>query len=310
MLEDTVAHTYRNTLAVLTLAQVRTSLQLAFLLSLLFFFVYLLDSRYQVLPTAIHNHLPAHHPGLVITDITVKTCSFSSCKLDPAVWHRIEKDLMLKKGWITKSYVHIQRKKEEELGADDRVIMDIKVGRLDPSLSEDAKDAEVWEKRPAGIWIKRSSKRHDSDSNAVITAVDVLFGPDAVEPRTGWEVRDQALTLDYPKDTPEARLTIRRGTPKKSELPIPRVRKDGKFKIMQLADLHLSTGLGVCRDAVPADRNCEADPRTLEFVAKMLDLEKPDFVVLSGDQVNGDTSPDAQSVRIFIHSCSGDHHEY
>jgi hypothetical protein len=279
---------------------VRTSLQLTFLLSLLFFLVYLLDSRYRVLPSSIHNHLPAHHPGLVITDITVKTCSFSSCKLDPDSWHRVEKDLLLQSGWITKSYVHIQRKKEEELEEDEKVIMDIKVGRLNPGASDDAKGAVKWEKRPAGIWIKRSSRRHDSDSKNVVTAVDVLFGADAVEPRTGWEVKDQALMLDYPKDAPEARLSIRRGTPRLAPTFVPRVRKDGKFKIMQVADLHLSTGLGACRDPVPATGKCEADPRTLEFVSKMLENEKPDLIVLSGDQVNGETSPDAQSVSAHL----------
>jgi hypothetical protein len=223
--------------------------------------------------------------------------------LDPVAWHRVEKDLLLKSGWITKAYVHIQRKKEEELTADDKVIMDIRVGRLDPGKMEDAKDAEMWEKRPAGMWIKRSSKRHDSDSKAVVTAVDVLFGADAVEPRPGWEIRDQALLLDYPRDAPEARLSIRRGAPKKLDIPVPRVRKDGKFKIMQVADLHLSTGLGACRDPEPKSLNggkCDADPRTLEFVAKMLDQEKPDFVVLSGDQVNGETAPDAQSVSFHM----------
>lgn len=278
-------------------------MQLGFLLSLLFFLVYLLDSRYRVLPTSIHNHLPAHHPGLVITDITVKTCSFSSCKLDPSTWHRVEKDLLLKKGWITKSYVHIQRKKEEELKPDDKVIMDIKVSRLDPSKSEDAKEGDDWEKRPAGIWILRSNKRHDSDSKTVITAVDILFGADVVEARPGWEVRNQALKLDYPKDAPEAHITARRGNPKKVEMPVPRVRKDGKFKIMQVADMHLSTGLGHCRDPVPnvgikGNAKCDADPRTLEFVEKMLTEEKPDLVVLSGDQVNGETAEDAQSVGL------------
>ena len=68
---------------------------------------------------------------------------------------------------------------------------------------------------------------------------------------------------------------------------------------MQAADLHLSTGTGHCRDEQPVGYNggkCEADPRTLEFVGKLLDEEKPDLVILSGDQINGETAPDAQSV--------------
>ena len=96
--------------------QVRTTLQLASLTLLLLLLVFFLDTRYRVLPTSIHTHHPLHHPGLLVTDITIKTCSFSSCKLDPTIWTRVEKDLLLKTGWITKGYVHIQRKKEEELG--------------------------------------------------------------------------------------------------------------------------------------------------------------------------------------------------
>jgi len=41
---------------------------------------------------------------------------------------------------------------------------------------------------------------------------------------------------------------------------------------------------------------CEADPRSIAFLEKMLDEEKPDLAVFTGDQVNGDTAPDAQTV--------------
>ena len=63
-------------------------------------------------------------------------------------------------------------------------------------------------------------------------------------------------------------------------------------------DLHLSTGVGDCRDEYPVvkDTKCEADPRTLEYVGKYLDEEKADLAVLTGDQVNGESSPDAQTV--------------
>ena len=53
------------------------------------------------------------------------------------------------------------------------------------------------------------------------------------------------------------------------------------------------------KDPEPKEHNgghCDADPRTLEFVERLIDEEKPEFVVLSGDQVNGETAPDAQSV--------------
>ncbi|KAI8623805.1 calcineurin-like phosphoesterase [Xylariaceae sp. FL1651] len=246
--------------------------------------------------------MPQHHHGLVITDITITKCSkvniFSSCKLDPDVWHRIDKNLYLGNAWVTSSYVHVQRKKEEELVADDRVIIDVKVGLTDPSTSVKGQADARWEARPAGLWILRSAKAHASDSKEAVTAVDVLFGDDAEEVRPGWKIEGTPLLLHLARDMPSAHVTIRRGRHEEPLKPQPRIKDNGKFKIMQLADLHLSTGVGQCRDAVPDEYEggpCEADPRTLDFVSRLLEDEKPDLVVLSGDQVNGDTAPDAQT---------------
>ncbi|TPX08748.1 uncharacterized protein E0L32_009810 [Thyridium curvatum] len=263
--------------------------------------LFFLDRNFRVLPSSIHEYLPQHHPGIVITDITITRCSginpFSSCKLEGDSWHRIEKDLFLGKALTSTAYVHIQRKKEEELTPDDKVVMDITVGRLDPGSSVKGQEDERWEARPSGLWIKRSAKRHASDSKSAVTGVDVLFGDDAVEARDGWNIVGVPLLLDS-GSIPAAHITIRRGTQQPAQRPQPRIHDTGKFKIMQLADLHLSTGVGACREAVPDSYNggkCEADPRTLDFVSKMLDEERPDMVVLSGDQVNGETAPDAQS---------------
>lgn len=273
-----------------------------------FLLVVLLDRQLGVLPQTIHHHLPTHHEGRVVTDITVKTCSalnpFTSCQLDPAEWHRVEKDLYLSTGWVSQAYVHVKRKREEDLLASDRVVVDVRCGHVDPAVVDgDAGSGDNWESRPLGMWIRRSSKRHESDSAGAVTAVDVLFGPDAAEPRPGWSLGETPLLLDAGANVPEARLTLRNGPAKKAERPQPRVKKDGKFKILQLADLHLATGAGVCRDAEPKDEPCEGDSRTLSFVHRILDQEEPDLVVLSGDQVNGDTAPDPQTVcRPLRHS--------
>lgn len=249
--------------------------------------------------------MPTHHPGLVVTDMTVATCSsvnpFSSCRLDPELWQRVEKDLYLGRSVLNSAYLHVRRMREEQLTAEHRVVVDVGVGRLDPGAAEQdgggGRGDEAWEARPAGLWVKRSARRHASDSRDAVTAVDVLFGDDAVEVREGWEVRGTPLLLGSGADA--AHITVRRGPLREAPKPQPRIGDNGRFKIMQLADLHLSTGVGLCRDALPEGYNggkCEADPRTLDFVSKMLEEEKPDLVVLSGDQVNGETAPDAQSV--------------
>ncbi|KFY12082.1 hypothetical protein V491_06921 [Pseudogymnoascus sp. VKM F-3775] len=284
----------------MTRRYVRAIIQLSTATVIGILLLFLLDSRFRVLPASVHTFLPAHHAGLVITDVTVKTCStvnlLTSCKSPGETWHRIEKDLYLGTGWVSSGYVFVERKKEEDLLPDDKIVVDLAVSRLVPTNGAKDEAGEQWESRPAGIWIKRSGRRHASDSNQAVTSVDVLFGPDAVEPRKGWEIKDTALLLDSAGEKQGARLSIRRGKPAPITKTIPRINENGKFKILQVADLHLSTGVGVCRDAFPENHGpCEADTRTLEFIGKILDDEKPDLVVLSGDQVNGDTAPDAQT---------------
>ncbi|KAK4044871.1 Metallo-dependent phosphatase-like protein [Parachaetomium inaequale] len=298
---------------------VRTIVQTTTAAVFTFLVVFLLDRNFRVLPNALHEYLPTHHTGTVVTDITLTKCStlnvFSSCKLDTTSWRRIDKDLYLRRGVFSSAYLHVQRKREEELTAEDRVVVDVSVGRLNPDVvaaksssnykrgkrgadNHHQKGGEKWEARPGGLWIKRSSKRGVSDSKSAVTGVDVLFGDDAVEARPGWEITGTAMLLDAGSGVPGAHLTIRRGAEHEVHQPAPRIMENGRFKIMQLADLHLSTGVGQCRDALPEDWNggkCEADPRTLDFVEKVLEEEKPNLVVLSGDQVNGETAPDAQT---------------
>lgn len=281
----------------------RTITQLAAAAVFTFLVIFFLDRNFQLLPNAVHEYMPQHHHGLVITDITITTCSslnlFSSCKLDSEVWHRVEKDLYLDKSWTASAYIHVRRKKEVELTAEDKVVLDVTVGRLDPTSSKGQAD-EKWESRNAGLWVLRSAKPHASDSKTAVTAVDALFGDDAVEARDGWQLQGTPLLLDGGPEIPAAHITVRRGSQIETTKPQPRIKDNGRFKIMQLADIHLSTGVGHCRDAVPDEYEggpCMADPRTLDFISKHLDDEKPDLVVLSGDQVNGDSAPDAQSVR-------------
>ncbi|KAK3685645.1 Metallo-dependent phosphatase-like protein [Podospora appendiculata] len=281
---------------------VRTVVQVATAAVVTFFIIFFLDRNFRVLPNVIHEYLPTHHAGLLVTDITITKCSsynlFSSCKLDPLVWHRIDKDLYLGMSTFSSAYVHVRRKKEEDLTADDKVVVDVTVGRLDPSAKAKDDTDELWEARPWGLWVKRSSKKGASDSKKAITAVDVLFGDDSVEAREAWTLVGTPLLIDAGSKIPSSHITIRRGDEVTPFKPKPQINENGRFKIMQLADLHLSTGVGHCRDSLPKDWNggkCDADPRTLDFVTRILEEERPDLVVLSGDQVNGDTAPDSQT---------------
>jgi metallophosphoesterase superfamily enzyme len=65
---------------------------------------------------------------------------------------------------------------------------------------------------------------------------------------------------------------------------------------MQVADLHFSVSRGSCRDTSLTP--CEfSDNLTSTLLGRMLDIEKPDMIVFSGDQLNGQgTSWDSKSV--------------
>ena len=158
-------------------------------------------------------------------------------------------------------------------------------------------DASGWVYKSNGIWV-----RYGHNTNEAITAIDILFGEDCVEPRPNWNLINSAPIqgISTPSDKP-AFITFRRGA--KINYQSGQYQKklkfgtDGKFKILQVADLHFSTGVGKCRDPSPQStkNGCEADPRTLKFLDKVLDYENPDFVVLTGDQIFGENAPDSAS---------------
>lgn len=171
---------------------------------------------------------------------------FAKCTITDTDWHKIDKDLYLGNGFPTKAYLHVSRKREEDLASNDDLVLDVYVG---PSSPDDGKLSkhEKWESRSMGIWIKRSSKRHLSDYSKAVTGIDVLFGPDAADPRSNWQMQKHALALSIRGEHPEPRLTVRNGPALKFDPPVPRIRKDGKFKILQAADLHLATGYSTLR---------------------------------------------------------------
>lgn len=204
-------------------------------------------------------------------------------------WARINKDLYLGSSWRTSAYVFVERRHERDVLPLEPVVIDLKMGQFNPG----AGTGKTWEARKAGLWVLRQPLSH-ADPEKIVTTVDVLYGAGAVDPRPGWTVKDMTLF-----DTrTSARLTFCRQPPPKSERPVPRIRKDGKFKIMQVSDMHLSTGPGKCRQVYPRlhdETKCEADDRTLKLVERLINEENPDLIVASGDQVNGETSPDAQT---------------
>jgi hypothetical protein len=230
---------------------------------------------------------------IAITDLTIifepiASSLDSKSSLETKDWHRIEKDLYLHTLTEQSAWLHVAQVKEEELTSSHLVVTDIRLG--EPPSATDAKD--VWESRPAGIWVRRSN--YTGDIQHVVTGIDILFGSDAMDPRPQWSLLPKPFQLkDASPGIPMPRPTIRRGRPlPSSEPPTLRAREDGSFRIVQISDTHMVTGVGSCKDAVDADGRplpeSEADPLTVRFMENVLDVEMPDLVVLTGDQLHHD----------------------
>ena len=239
------------------------------------------------------------HAQAVVKDLTI--CIFSTVppsifESDSRTWHRIEKDLHLYTSQES-AWLYVMLAKEDELAAEDLLVTDISIGDQPPNSSSD----RAWESRPGGIWVLRDY--YSGMIDQAVTGVDVLFGRDAVDPRSQWILMRSPIRLDVNPDVPVARLSIVRGRVKPRPAPTTLRVKNGKFKIVQISDTHMVTGGGVCEDAIDAHGNhlpaSEADPLTVNFIEKILDIERPDLVVLAGDQVHHDVS-DSQSALFKV----------
>lgn len=261
----------------------------------------------------------------VITDLTIAfnepQDEVRHCTLDSPRWHRVEKHLHLhtteQNAWLM-----VAQLQEGKLVEDDLVITDVRIGELEPCdhdhddhhLCEGDQTANrttsPWERRPGGIWVARRRYMGGNHQAQVVTGVDVLFGVDAVEPRPQWKILKQPLLLPGAQpDVPLPRLTIRYFSPTSGpdEPQHPRIplqaREDGTFKIVQVSDTHMVTGIGMCNDAIDAHGQplptSEADPLTVKFLGATLDLEKPDLVILAGDQLHHDIH-DSQSALFKV----------
>ena len=155
----------------------------------------------------------------------------------------------------------------------------------------------------------------------IITELDVLYGMDI--PWYGFEKLEPA-TLPLGPKVDATWITYRRGVKGKwsfihtlfmmlmtiqvpPRAPPLHFSWSGKFKILQVADLHFSVSQGTCRDTDL--KPCEhSDNLTSTLISHVIDEEQPDLIVFSGDQLNGQgTTWDAKSVLAKFSKAAIDH---
>jgi hypothetical protein len=238
------------------------------------------------------------HP--VLTDLTVRYSSStvdSTNKTGLRTWHWVRE--LLLQGSPQEAWLGVALTDEKDLAAEDLVITHIRVGER-PSETD---SGGPWESRPCGIWLRRS--KFSGEIDQAVTGLDVLFGEDAVDPRPQWTLMQSPLQLDARSETPVARLSVLYGRagPRPDIREALEVKQGGTYKIVQISDAHMSVGVRMCTDAIDADgRNLPdipADPRTVDFIGHILDEEKPDLVVLTGDQLHHDIF-DSQSALFKV----------
>ncbi|KAK3431102.1 hypothetical protein EUGRSUZ_E02854 [Eucalyptus grandis] len=70
--------------------------------------------------------------------------------------------------------------------------------------------------------------------------------------------------------------------------------ENGEFKILQVADMHYGDGKATpCEDVLPSQMAGCSDLNTTAFVHRMIQAEKPDLVVFTGDNIFGFDATDA-----------------
>nr|XP_019008286.1 uncharacterized protein I206_06841 [Kwoniella pini CBS 10737]OCF47067.1 hypothetical protein I206_06841 [Kwoniella pini CBS 10737] len=162
------------------------------------------------------------------------------------------------------------------------------------SPSDDVIPEDSGETSSGGVTEIQNGESSKVEYGDYITEVDIVYGDD--EPFFGFERIGGDKVMEGKKGRWESvDIAIRKGNPIAPRATVPKFHKDGTFKIMQIADLHYSVGEGECRDTDKSP--CVGDSDTATWLEQALIEEKPDLVVFSGDQLNGQsTSYDSRSV--------------
>ncbi|XVF33050.1 hypothetical protein REPUB_Repub17cG0134900 [Reevesia pubescens] len=73
-----------------------------------------------------------------------------------------------------------------------------------------------------------------------------------------------------------------------------RFSSNGEFKILQVADMHYANGKTTpCLDVLPSQVPGCSDLNTSSFIQRMIEAEKPNFIVFTGDNIFGADSKDS-----------------
>ncbi|CAE6397275.1 unnamed protein product [Rhizoctonia solani] len=223
-------------------------------------------------------------------------------------WVRVDRDInkqvrLPECGGMQFIYYRRSRRLDVPLITDIRIIDEGDEG----SISDDGK---TWKQAEGvltdGIYPRVTNRRlwyslqkpyanatQGEELDEVVTELDVLYGED--EPFWGFKRVEGIIYPGRPGKSVPISLVARKGYTVPPRPQPPHFHANGTYKIMQIADLHYSVTHGQClnTDFEP----CDGFNSSQTIIAEALDAERPDLVVFSGDQLNGQrTSWDSRSV--------------
>ncbi|KAG8690860.1 hypothetical protein FRC11_008574 [Ceratobasidium sp. 423] len=252
-----------------------------------------------------------HMTGL--TMITVKPCLIDpvfTTYCDPSTtpeldakygkWVRVERDINKQAGFI---YYRRSRRVDVPLITDIRIVDEGDEGSI-PDNGKTWKQAEGI--LTDGIYPRVKNRRlwyslqkpyanatQGEELDDVVTELDILYGED--EPFWGFKRVEGVIYPGRPGKSVPMSLVARKGYTSPPRPQPPHFHANGTYKIMQVADLHYSVNHGQCRDTDL--KPCDGFNSSQAILAEALDAERPDLVIFSGDQLNGQrTSWDSRSV--------------
>ncbi|KAK2463672.1 hypothetical protein APHAL10511_004423 [Amanita phalloides] len=245
--------------------------------------------------TVTHCLAPPH----IFSDL----CAPSSTVEEDAIkgkWVRVPRDLNLELGYASgylEMYYRRTRRQDVNLVTDLQLLL----AEDEPSPRDNwvkvktSLRAGVMKAPPLYLWYrlgKTAGAMTKKERALLVTELDVLYGDDV--PWYGFE-RLRPPTLAKRDPIEATWITYRKGVKMPPRAPPLRFSHSGKFKIMQIADLHFSVSQGTCKDT---PKPChDSDNITSSLLMHVLDEEKPNLVVFTGDQLNGQgTSWDPKSV--------------
>lgn len=265
------------------------------------------------LPLDVWSPLLPHDTGL--TEIAVERCLVNpdrapelcmpkTTKEDDALkgkWVRIPRNLNTQKGfWYLHVFYRRTRRQDAPLITDIQVLSGHFEGNEQAGwkkVATSVRDGVPGEK-PLFLWYQTGKSMgemsKEEKKNGYIMELDVLYGED--RPWYGFDRMDKPIDGEVEGKSESVWLSYRKGLKPVPKAPPLHFSHTGRFKILQIADLHFSVSFGACQDVESFD--CKhSDNTTRTLISQVLAAEKPNLVVFTGDQLNGQgTSWDPRSV--------------